>query len=57
MKIDWRLTDAAQSAGRKVAAFSEAAHFVPPLDQRLKDTRSDWFCTNTEGLKRMLNQF
>jgi len=48
---------AAKNAGMKVIAFSGAAHFVPSLEQRLKDTRPDWFCTNTEKLKELLGLF
>ncbi len=45
---------AAQSAGMKVIAFAGAGHFVPSLVQRLKDTRPDWFCSNSEDLQRVL---
>jgi HAD superfamily hydrolase (TIGR01509 family) len=48
---------AAKSAGMSVIAFSGASHFVPSLEQRLKDTRPDWFCTNTAELKTLLSNF
>lgn len=48
---------AAQSAGMKVIGFSGAKHFVPSLEQRLRTTQPDWFCSNAEELRPLLTQF
>ena len=48
---------AAQNAGIKVIAFSGAAHFIPSLEQKLKDAEPDWFCSNTDDLERLLKRF
>lgn len=47
---------AAQVAGMRVIGFSGAAHFVPVLEKRLRETEPDWFCTSTDELGRLLKQ-
>jgi beta-phosphoglucomutase-like phosphatase (HAD superfamily) len=48
---------AARNAGMKVIAFSGAAHFVPSMEERLKEEGPDWICSNTRELGLLLSQF
>lgn len=45
---------AAQNAGMRVIGFSGASHFIPSLEERLRNTNPDWFCTSASELKQLL---
>jgi HAD superfamily hydrolase (TIGR01509 family) len=48
---------AAQNAGIKVIGFSGARHFMPSLEERLKEMNPDWFCGSAHELREILNSF
>ncbi|MBC87378.1 MAG: hypothetical protein CL677_09395 [Bdellovibrionaceae bacterium] len=48
---------AAQNAGIPVVGFSGAAHFVPSLEDKLRETEPDWFCSSTKELDTLLHSW
>ncbi|WP_372654325.1 HAD family hydrolase [Halobacteriovorax sp.] len=48
---------AAKNANMKVIGFTGAGHFIPSLENRLKELNPDWFCSSTDELKILLSSF
>ncbi len=46
---------AAMKADMKVIGFSGAGHFIPSLEDRLKELKPTWLCSSTNELQQLLN--
>lgn len=45
---------AAQRSGIKVVGFSGGGHFIPELEEKLKNSNPDWYCSSSKELAVLL---